>query len=250
MLFFITIEFYLKFSYAVMERKREMKSKLFTIIIGGLLLTGCSSIPVFNDENSATSTDESTTVSNDTNAAESSTESSTVSKTSTDLEIPKESAADKVESGETANETAALTAGQKNAVRKAKRYLDYTSFSREGLIGQLEYEGFSNEEAAYAVDQLSIDWTDQAKKKAGEYLEYDSFSREGLIDQLEFEKFTPDQATQAVDSVNADWNEQAVRKAESYLEYSSFSLDSLIDQLEFEGFTPEQAAHGAQTVYQ
>ena len=35
---------------------------------------------------------------------------------------------------------------QQNAVRKAKDYLDYTAFSRSGLINQLvEFEGFATE---------------------------------------------------------------------------------------------------------
>ena len=38
------------------------------------------------------------------------------------------------------------------AVKKAKSYLEFMAFSRDGLIEQLEYEGFSYEEAVYGVE--------------------------------------------------------------------------------------------------
>jgi len=44
------------------------------------------------------------------------------------------------------------TTSQKNAVRKAKDYLDLTSFSRKGLIEQLEYDGFTQAQAVYGVN--------------------------------------------------------------------------------------------------
>lgn len=95
----------------------------------------------------------------------------------------------------------ALTLGQKNAIGSAKTYLTYSSFSRSGLIGQLEFEGFSTEDATFAVDFLDVDWNEQAAKSAETYLTYSSFSRQGLIDQLEFEGFTHDQAVYGVEKV-------------------------------------------------
>lgn len=86
------------------------------------------------------------------------------------------------------------TVSQRNAVHTAKDYLDYTAFSRTGLIQQLEYEGFSTDDATFAVDSVAVDWTQQAAKAAKAYLDYSGFSRSGLIDQLEYEGFTPAQA--------------------------------------------------------
>jgi len=43
------------------------------------------------------------------------------------------------------------TMGEKNAVEKAKSYLRVMAFSREGLIDQLEYEGFTQSQAEYGV---------------------------------------------------------------------------------------------------
>jgi SOS response regulatory protein OraA/RecX len=87
-----------------------------------------------------------------------------------------------------------LPPGQRNALRSAQDYLAYTSFSRTGLIEQLEYENYSTEDATWAVDNLSVDWNQQAALKAEEYLGYTSFSRQGLVEQLMYEGFTPQQA--------------------------------------------------------
>lgn len=83
---------------------------------------------------------------------------------------------------------------QRNAVRSAKQYLDYTAFSRTGLIKQLQYEGFSTADATFAVDSVAVDWNAQAVKAAKAYLDYSGFSRGELIDQLEYEGYTPAQA--------------------------------------------------------
>jgi hypothetical protein len=89
---------------------------------------------------------------------------------------------------------------QQQAVRKAEDYLDYTAFSRSGLINQLvSIEGFSTADATFAVDSLTVDWNEQAAKKAKDYLDYTAFSRSGLINQLvSIEGFTPAQATYGV----------------------------------------------------
>lgn len=84
--------------------------------------------------------------------------------------------------------------GEKNALNKAKSYLNYTAFSYSGLVKQLEFEGFSNSEARFGADNSGANWKEQAAKKAKQYMDYSSFSRKGLIDQLEFEGFTSEQA--------------------------------------------------------
>jgi hypothetical protein len=91
-----------------------------------------------------------------------------------------------------------VSAGQENALRTAADYLDFLSFSRTGLIEQLEYEGYSTADATWAVDQLGADWNVQAARKAREYLDFTAFSRQGLIDQLLYEGFTPSEAEYGV----------------------------------------------------
>ena len=53
----------------------------------------------------------------------------------------------------------------KNAVRKSQRIFKNHGFSKSGLIEQLEFEGFSNEDATYAANELNVDWKEQAVKK-------------------------------------------------------------------------------------
>lgn len=137
------------------------------------------------------------------------------------------------------------TYGQKNALEKARDYLEVSAFSYTGLIDQLEYVGYSHSEATYGADHCGADWKEQALKKANSYLDYSNFSYSGLVDQLEYVGFSNEEAVYAVDRCGADWYEQAVEKARSYLEFSSFSYSELVDQLEFVGFTYEQAAYGA-----
>jgi hypothetical protein len=86
------------------------------------------------------------------------------------------------------------TAGQENARESAESYLDLSAFSREGLIKQLKFEGYSEKDAIYGVDAQKADWNKQAAASAENYLEMSSFSRQGLIDQLVFEGFTKEQA--------------------------------------------------------
>jgi len=93
------------------------------------------------------------------------------------------------------------TMGERNALDKAHDYLRVSAFSREGLIEQLEYSGFSHNESVYAVDNCGANWNEQAALKAASYLRISSFSRTGLIDQLMYSGFTRNQATYGVEAV-------------------------------------------------
>lgn len=86
-------------------------------------------------------------------------------------------------------------------MKTAEAYLDYTAFSRSGLVKQLEYEGFSAADAEYAVSHITVDWTAQADASAKAYMAYSSFSRKSLIAQLVYEGFTPEQAAHGATSV-------------------------------------------------
>ena len=102
---------------------------------------------------------------------------------------------------ETKSYSIEVTVSQKNAVKKAWDYLHYSGFSRKGLVGQLEFEGFSSDDAAFGVDQVGADWNYQAERVAKSYMSYSSFSRAGLIEQLKFEGFTQEQAEHGASSV-------------------------------------------------
>ena len=94
-----------------------------------------------------------------------------------------------------------MTIGQQNALKKAESYLKYSSFSRKGLIDQLEFEGFDTNDILFAVDNVEVDWNEQCYKKAETYLKYSSFSKQRLIEQLEYEGFTDDQIAYAINKV-------------------------------------------------
>lgn len=136
------------------------------------------------------------------------------------------------------------TISQKNAKKEAKEYLSSMAFSRQGLINQLVHDQFSEEDATYAVDHISADWSSEACECAKEYLNSMGFSRQGLIKQLMSEYFSEEDATHAVDSVSVDWNEQAYKVAQEYLDSSGYSHGELVEQLVYEGFTQDQAEYG------
>ena len=100
-----------------------------------------------------------------------------------------------------------ITLAMQNALSSAQDYLDYSAFSRQGLIDQLSSEygsGFEIADATWAVSQLKVDWRQQAVQAAKDYLDYSSFSRQGLIDQLSSpygSQFTVDEATFAVNQI-------------------------------------------------
>lgn len=94
-----------------------------------------------------------------------------------------------------------MTTSQYNASKKAQQYLNYMAFSYKGLIDQLLYEGFSNEDAVYAADRCGANWNDQAAKKAKNYIDLMAFSREGLINQLLYDGYTQAQAEYGVAAV-------------------------------------------------
>jgi hypothetical protein len=108
---------------------------------------------------------------------------------------------DETPTEEAEQEEPSLSIGQRNAISSAESYLRFTAFSRTGLIGQLEFEGYATEDATFAVDYLDIDWNEQAAKSAEAYLSFSSFSRQGLIDQLVFEGFTRSEAEYGVEQV-------------------------------------------------
>jgi pyruvate/2-oxoglutarate dehydrogenase complex dihydrolipoamide acyltransferase (E2) component len=85
------------------------------------------------------------------------------------------------------------TLAQENAIGKAQSYLSFSGFSRIGLIEQLEFEGYSREDATFGADNSGANWKAEAAEKAESYLEMTSFSRQGLYEQLEFEGFTDEE---------------------------------------------------------
>jgi ATP phosphoribosyltransferase regulatory subunit HisZ len=79
--------------------------------------------------------------------------------------------------------------------------------SKAGIYDQLtsEYgEQFPADAAQYAIDNLEVDWKENALKKAQEYAELMSMSDADIYDQLiseHGEKFTKEEAQYAIDNL-------------------------------------------------
>mgnify|MGYP000965357217 CR=1 FL=1 len=160
-------------------------------------------------------------------------------------------------------EAQANTTGEKNALRSANDYLRFMPFSYNGLIQQLEYEGYTQREAKYAADSCGADWKEQAAIKAESYLEIMAFSREGLMEQLLYEEFTEEEAKYGVgvaygdietpqfaserksDNSTSMSKKNALKSALNYLDFAAFSYKGLIEQLEYEKYSHEDAVYAA-----
>lgn len=169
---------------------REKNLKTALIVAGGLFILGMGvSIGAGSNSNPAQSNTRPATTESDSKKQEATEVESNAEKKTAGVNKVQESAKSE------------LTTSQKNAVDKAKSYLSFAAFSRDGLVAQLEFDKFSNIDAVYGADNAGADWNEQAAKKAKSYMDFSSFSRQGLIDQLVFDKFTTAQATHGVDSV-------------------------------------------------
>ena len=94
-----------------------------------------------------------------------------------------------------------LTLSQQNAIAKAKQYIEYMPFSYNGLIKQLEYEGYSEEDSIIGADNCGANWNEEAYKEAEKYQELMPMSRKELYDQLQYEEFTEEQISYALDKM-------------------------------------------------
>ena len=96
-----------------------------------------------------------------------------------------------------------VTIGMKNALGKAKTYLNVLDFSKEGLKDQLEYDKYTDEEINYAIENVEVNWNEECVGKAKTYLNVMDFSKEGLKGQLEYDGYTSEQINYAIEKV---WN--------------------------------------------
>lgn len=94
------------------------------------------------------------------------------------------------------------TSEQQKALDRAKEYLNNLPLSHDGLITQLEYDGYSNADATYAADNCGADWNQQAAKMAEQTLTTGSYTRDSMIQKLQSDGFTKDQAAYGADSVD------------------------------------------------
>ena len=93
-----------------------------------------------------------------------------------------------------------VTANQRSALADAKSYLqNLGGFSLKGLVGQVEYDGFSAADATYGATHAGANWNQEAVQDAKSYQQnLGGFSYSGLVGQLEYDGFTPSQAKYGV----------------------------------------------------
>lgn len=123
---------------AIVSKKQKSELGIAGLIIGTISIILVIFIGIFFFSETDTSTIETTEIR--TEQSDSNTPAETVSNESEEPTNPSEAAP--------SNETVS----QQNAVKAAKAYLDFSAFSRDGLIDQLEYEGFTTEQAVYGVE--------------------------------------------------------------------------------------------------
>ncbi len=93
-------------------------------------------------------------------------------------------------SAPTPSKSPQYTTSQQQAITAAEGYLsDGQGFSRAGLISQLDSpsgNGFSQADATFAVNHVSVNWDQQAAIAAKGYVsDGQGFSYSGLVQQLE-----------------------------------------------------------------
>lgn len=95
---------------------------------------------------------------------------------------------------------------EKNALKKAESYSKTMNMSKQGIYNQLTstIEGFTEEAAQYAIDNVNADWNANALAKANSYQKTMSMSKQGIYNQLTstVEGFTEEQAQYAIDHLD------------------------------------------------
>ena len=110
----------------------------------------------------------------------------------------------------------------------------------------MEYEGYSEEEAAYAAEHCGADWREQALFCAKENLDSKNFGYGplSLQESLERDGFTSEQITYALENCNPDWKEQALKLAIHHTESSGMPSENLYDLLiHHYGFSEKEAQY-------
>ncbi len=172
------------------------------IVVGALLLVGIGGAIGSSGSSNKNSTAGTTTASSPAVTA-AATAKATAAATA------KATAAATAKAAPTAPAGPTLTNQQQNAAKSARSYLNFTAFSRQGLIDQLSSaygDKYAVQDATIAVDSLNVDWNAEAVQSAKSYLKLTAFSCQGLIDQLDSpygEKFTVDQATYGAQQAGA-----------------------------------------------
>lgn len=170
------------------------KFTMYSVIAFLIAIPFCIIVTIAVNEDNDTDTSTSSSYSSD---YDTDTYTSSSSDYDTDEDYDTSSDDDTSTSSSFTDDYSALDYESQNCYDQAMSYLDFMAFSRNGLIQQLQYEGYTDNAISNALDLLEkyyISWDTEAVKKAQEYMETFSFSQQRLYEQLIHDGFTEEQA--------------------------------------------------------
>jgi len=130
----------------------------------------------------------------------------------------------------------------------AREAIRSRALSRDGLISELEFRGYTSEQAETAADAIGADWNAEATEAAQGYVDSTAFSEQLLITQVTYDGFTPDEARYGVAHVEADWNAEAVEAAQQFAGGTPVPRADVVLYLREQQFTEAQVEHGADSL--
>lgn len=125
-----------------------------------------------------------------------------------DEPVEPEESEESEESEEASEPVEAVSREFKNALRSAENYITIMAFSEKGLFEQLtsEYgDQYPKDAAQYAMENIEVDYNEQALKAAENYQEIMPMSDKELFEQLTSEygdQYTKEQAQYAIDNLS------------------------------------------------
>ena len=136
----------------------------------------------------------------------------------------------------------------KEALDKAKSYDKSLNLSYSAMKKNLLEEDFSEEAIKYALDNVDIDWKQNALEKAKEYAKAPLISRKVIYEKLHYENgFNDPEVNYAIDNVDVDWKKVAIEKAKDYAKNNHLSSFNTASELQRENrFTPEEAKYAVE----
>lgn len=157
--------------------------------------------------------------------------------------------------------TPAISEKMELAVIKVRDYIDEPGnfYSYPGLVDELTWDGFTEEEISYALEVRNIDWMKQAVRVAENLTAKGSghsySNPEHLIRVMEQRGFTPEQARYGVENANIDWDYQAYRYAWRCIEKelrddNHYGREDYIRLLEERGVRHENAVSAVDKIMQ
>ena len=172
-----------------------MKKALFLLmaLLVSITLIACGEVDSDDSKQAVDTPDVEETESNDDEAEETETE--------TEANVEE----DEVDEEQTESED--VPREYRNALKAAQNYIDLMHFSEKGLFEQLTSEfgdQYPEEAAQYAIENVDVDYKEEALEAAISYLEFMPMSDQELFEQLTSEygeQFTDEQAQYALDNL-------------------------------------------------